>query len=65
MVINVLLNLALIGHYGAEGAAYATLIARALSFYLMGALFKETRITITHFHRAVLFPVQFIKQRLS
>ncbi|NOI23995.1 flippase [Vibrio mediterranei] len=65
MVINVLLNLALIGHYGAEGAAYATLIARALSFYLMGVLFKETRITITHFHRAVLFPVQFIKQRLS
>lgn len=40
---NVVLNIYLIPLYGVEGAAFATVIAQAISSYLMNLAFKETR----------------------
>jgi len=42
-IINILLNLILIPRYGVSGAAVATVIAYAVSGYLMTVLFKATR----------------------
>lgn len=42
-VMNVMLNLALIPRYGAEGAAYATVLSQAITNLLLCGLFKPLR----------------------
>ncbi|MGD7035946.1 flippase [Methylotuvimicrobium buryatense] len=53
-VINVVLNLILINHYGLIGAAFATLISYFLAIYLGNAIFKGTRINFKLQTKALL-----------
>ena len=43
LLVNVLLNITLIGPYGAQGAAWASLVSWALCATLFPALWAETR----------------------
>ena len=53
--VNVGLNLVLIPHYGAKGAAISTLVAQAAASYLFDLVNKRTRILFTMKTESVLF----------
>jgi O-antigen/teichoic acid export membrane protein len=62
--VNVALNLIFIPTIGITGAAWATLLARASSIYLMGWLFPVTRPSVSAFHRALAAPLTMILSRV-
>jgi PST family polysaccharide transporter len=63
--LNVVGNALLIPALGPTGAAWSTLGARLLSFYLGAVLFGEIRVTIRYFHRALLWPFTALSQRMT
>jgi O-antigen/teichoic acid export membrane protein len=63
--LNVIGNLVLIPTLGMNGAAWSTLLARVLSFYVIAAVFPEVRVTILSFHRALLAPLTKLVSRIS
>ncbi|MDN4495099.1 flippase [Ureibacillus aquaedulcis] len=54
-VINIVLNISLIPHYGAIGAAIATLIAEVISAFIAVLFFKQTRPLFKLIIQAFLF----------
>jgi len=52
-IINVILNIILIKHYGIVGAAWATLIAYSVAAYFALALFSKTRIMFSKLTKAI------------
>jgi O-antigen/teichoic acid export membrane protein len=64
MSLNIVLNYFLINIYGLDGAAYSTLLARFLSFYILVIFFVNIRPAANHFHKAFLYPV-YLARRLK
>jgi O-antigen/teichoic acid export membrane protein len=56
-VVNVLLNLVLIKHYGAMGAAWATIVSYAVEGYLILFLFPKARTQAVMITKALVMPV--------
>ncbi|GIC77264.1 flippase [Moritella sp. F3] len=59
-VLNILLNLYLIPHYGINGAAVATLFSQITASYLFNIVNRKTRITFFLHTKALLLPFRVI-----
>ena len=58
-LFNVALNYWLIPHYGAVGAAYATLLSYATSSYLLLLLYSKTRPIFWMMTKSIFSPIRY------
>ena len=64
-ILNIILNYIFIKNYGVLGAAYATVTARLVSFFIIGIFIKEMRFSLELLYYSLALPYYLVTKRIK